>query len=475
MRISISAFVPICALVLVLLLVSQVPLEAAEPLTKLLFTKGTGVTVGKVKYMQAETIPDLGLEHALRKTGFCSGASARSKIRYCYNKIDLNDDGKPEFVVIMLGPSCCGSGGCPGFVFSSAANGYRILAYVPLVDGPIIVSDHKTRGWKDLIRSVAGHRQAPHYCIRPWNGGYYPISSVITMKKGEKINGTALLADDIALQTGIALEPSNSESEWNEHLILVRQQMNRRQFEDAVDSLKRMLSQSVVTKNKEREAQVSDELSKAETAVSQAANHASANQSQNIGHAFMRLAGCFGRLNKYDVFQRCAEKSWQLLRPQGKGLETWKAVLLEGALYYTMEDRDGVDAKDIIAHCLPQCEKAEKLLDLQPDSGSEKETLATECAELAKYAALLGDFDTYQHCAEMAWSLHPVLTRNAYGARIIDQAAASAVMLDGDIDTAQELLKHLPILDENNSEEQLMKKWAEQLQAQIESRTKEQK
>jgi hypothetical protein len=163
-----------------------------------------GVKIGKLTYTGSEIKPDNQLEKILKEKVFhYSKCGEGIKRTYLYNKIDLNGDGSPELITYVMG-DCGGTGGYPLLVLVKKANLYKIVSETTLVRQPIIISNSKTKGWKDLIVSAAGDSAHPdtgslnHYVALKWNGNRYPSNtntpSAISLKAKEEINGEVIIA-----------------------------------------------------------------------------------------------------------------------------------------------------------------------------------------------------------------------------------------------------------------------------------------
>ena len=59
-----------------------------------------------------------------------------SEARYFDAEIDLDGDGKQEVVVYAAGPTVCGTGGCPVYVFTPSAEGYRPVGRISVARPP---------------------------------------------------------------------------------------------------------------------------------------------------------------------------------------------------------------------------------------------------------------------------------------------------------------------------------------------------
>lgn len=78
--------------------------------------------------------------------------------RYEYTRIDLNNDGRREGLVMMKTPATfwCGIYGCRMAVFEAHNDGFSLLSDISPVRGPMTVSDERTNGWRDLVVLVDG-------------------------------------------------------------------------------------------------------------------------------------------------------------------------------------------------------------------------------------------------------------------------------------------------------------------------------
>lgn len=97
-------------------------------------------------------------------------------VRYQYNFVDLNADGTSEVLLRIDGRSTCGARGCLLLVLSKTASGYDVISRTTLTWAPIVVSEHRTNGWNDL---VLWHRayppgEASHYTVLEFEGRSYP-------------------------------------------------------------------------------------------------------------------------------------------------------------------------------------------------------------------------------------------------------------------------------------------------------------
>ena len=77
-------------------------------------------------------------------------------VRYEAGHVDLNGDGVDEWLVYVMGPGICGSGGCPLKVLGQNDDGVFTLATLSVTQMPVGVFDSQTKGWRDLAVTVGG-------------------------------------------------------------------------------------------------------------------------------------------------------------------------------------------------------------------------------------------------------------------------------------------------------------------------------
>jgi hypothetical protein len=157
-----------------------------------------GVKIGNIQYRNSETSPNPKLEQAIRRElQDYTPSSPDQYVRYYYNRVDLNDDGKPEVVVYLLGSYTCGSGGCTTLIFTPKGQDYRLVSELTLVNDPILVTPQKTSGWKDLVLLVSGGGARSQYSRLRFNGRTYPGNPSVqpALKPNSTLTGIALVAD----------------------------------------------------------------------------------------------------------------------------------------------------------------------------------------------------------------------------------------------------------------------------------------
>lgn len=163
------------------------------------------IDLDSIRYIYSETERDMKLEKALVKVFDLK--QDENKVRYYYNKVDLNEDGNPEIFAYLVGLPVCGTGGCSAAIFKQENEKYTLLSRFTLVNNPVIISNSKTKGYKDIIMHVSGGGIESFFAWIKYDGTTYPINPSVQPKvmPGTKVNGMAIIADDITKNPGIEL------------------------------------------------------------------------------------------------------------------------------------------------------------------------------------------------------------------------------------------------------------------------------
>jgi hypothetical protein len=110
-------------------------------------------------------------------------------------RLDLNGDGLEDALVLLENPMYfCGTGGCTMLVFKGTKTGFEFVSRSSLIRGPVLVSETKTHGWRDLIVEVSGGGMAPKQVALKYTGSKYPLnpSTLPPLPKNQKVKGTSV-------------------------------------------------------------------------------------------------------------------------------------------------------------------------------------------------------------------------------------------------------------------------------------------
>jgi hypothetical protein len=76
--------------------------------------------------------------------------------RYKIASADLNGDGKPEAVVMLIGDDWCGTSGCTLVILEKTSVDWREVSSTIASKTPVVALISVTNGWRDLAVMVSG-------------------------------------------------------------------------------------------------------------------------------------------------------------------------------------------------------------------------------------------------------------------------------------------------------------------------------
>lgn len=101
-------------------------------------------------------------------------------VHYFAVTTDLDGDELPEWIVHLVGPTVCGTGGCDTLVFTELDGQAKLVTQISLTRPPIVVAEDATNGWRDLIVHVAGGGILPGHDARlRYDGSTYPTNPTV--------------------------------------------------------------------------------------------------------------------------------------------------------------------------------------------------------------------------------------------------------------------------------------------------------
>lgn len=128
------------------------------------------------------------------------------KARYVYGHVDLNEDGNSEVFVYLMGSIFCGTGGCNLLLFTEEENGYRLIDQFATTRIPVIVSNEKNHGWRNITWLKSGGGYPSSYLTYMFNGKHYIKTQSTSSKKVP--DGMPYLSGELTFHDGIPLEPN---------------------------------------------------------------------------------------------------------------------------------------------------------------------------------------------------------------------------------------------------------------------------
>jgi len=94
--------------------------------------------------------------------------------KFQYEEVDLNEDGKKEYLVGFNNSYFCGSGGCTFYLLN---NDGTVITIFTVSDAPFIALKSKTNGWRDLLVNSDGALRSLKY-----DGKTYPANPSVAPK-----------------------------------------------------------------------------------------------------------------------------------------------------------------------------------------------------------------------------------------------------------------------------------------------------
>jgi heat shock protein HslJ len=159
-----------------------------------------------------EATPDPEIEAALLRAApdyrreIVDIGAATGPARYVYAPVDLNDDGRDEVLVYLLGSFFCGTGGCNLMVLQPDADGYELVSELSISRTPIVVSASRSAGWRDLWQLQSGGGAPPSYVRHYFDGEHYVEGERVP--GNETPPGDAHLTGELSYDNGVVLQPN---------------------------------------------------------------------------------------------------------------------------------------------------------------------------------------------------------------------------------------------------------------------------
>ncbi|WP_299193348.1 hypothetical protein [uncultured Erythrobacter sp.] len=107
---------------------------------------------------------------------------------------DLNNDGQDEWLVSIVGPGVCGSGGCPLRIFQITQDGIETKSKLSVTKWPIGLYDSETNGWRDLAVAVGGGGLEYTIMKVPHDGTTYPFNPTMPPAEPSSDEYTTIIA-----------------------------------------------------------------------------------------------------------------------------------------------------------------------------------------------------------------------------------------------------------------------------------------
>lgn len=137
---------------------------------------------------------DLALDTSVKST--LADMKAPLYSGYEFRRVDLNDDGRRDALVLFKTPYgyWCGTHGCTMLVMEAHNDHFTLLNSIQPVRAPVHISENKSNGWKDLIIRVSGRWDDAKDVAAKHNGSSYPLDPAdIEPASGEDLSNYSYL------------------------------------------------------------------------------------------------------------------------------------------------------------------------------------------------------------------------------------------------------------------------------------------
>lgn len=117
---------------------------------------------------------DEALQSAIQQ--FLAANKGPKNSQYEYTRIDLNNDGRREGLVLFTLPHSywCGWSGCTLAVFEAQNEDFSLVSRTSRIRGPLVVGLTRTNGWEDIAVRLSGTDNADRNVLLKFNGSGYP-------------------------------------------------------------------------------------------------------------------------------------------------------------------------------------------------------------------------------------------------------------------------------------------------------------
>lgn len=153
--------------------------------------------LSKVEFINYESIRDEEIEMAIKTY---MDKDELGRLEYFYNSLDLNNDGREEKIVYLIGEYVSGTGGSTTLILDED---YNLINDISLTRTPMIVDKNRTNGWNDLIMMVAGGGGESQLVRLEFDGEGYPRNPSVEAALGEdRVEGVEILGGEVELGRG---------------------------------------------------------------------------------------------------------------------------------------------------------------------------------------------------------------------------------------------------------------------------------
>ena len=153
-----------------------------------------------IKGVKAENVPNEELRDLIAN-GMEIPEDFLETTHYFYNYVDLDDDGVNEIFAIVSGPYTSGTGGSSAIWVSNQAGKLHIIQDFTLCNSPVIISETKENGFRQLIIPYYGNDKSQYSVLSYQDGEYVNVPDGAIIDNLDGITGKAIIANDFVKES----------------------------------------------------------------------------------------------------------------------------------------------------------------------------------------------------------------------------------------------------------------------------------
>ncbi len=92
--------------------------------------------------------------------------------------VDLNNDGRLDLLLYVVGPQACGTGGCGLYIYRNLGDKFELINSVSVVQG-VYLADTYTNSYRDLVIAIGGGGGKSASIKIQYNGKNYPDNASV--------------------------------------------------------------------------------------------------------------------------------------------------------------------------------------------------------------------------------------------------------------------------------------------------------
>jgi hypothetical protein len=124
----------------------------------------------------------------LAMQNFLKNSEAPVASDYDFSRIDLNNDGRRDALVILKSPYgyWCGKHGCTMLIMRATNNNFTLINAVQPIREPLYISEDTSHGWKNIATRISGRWTSAKNVTLRFDGKQYPSNPSNLPSEGDE-------------------------------------------------------------------------------------------------------------------------------------------------------------------------------------------------------------------------------------------------------------------------------------------------